>query len=96
MQEIKNINGNNYMIIRSAMTYDEALKVPAKLLRHGEYAKLMASGFDFSQLGAFGPYWLDTRLSCSLRAIFLLQPDGSVVQGRYDKTFLAYYFGRIE
>lgn len=96
MQEQKIINGTKYLIIRSAMTYDEALKIPARLLRHGEYARLVSAGFPFHELGVFGPYWLETRLSCSLRAVFLLQPDNTTIQGRYDKTFLAFYFGIVE
>lgn len=93
MQIEKNIKGNDFIIIDDCMTHEQALAVPGKMLRHAEFMRLVSEGFPFLELGICGPFWLETRISCMMRAVMIVQPNGTAVPGRYDKTFLCYYFG---
>lgn len=92
----KNINGSNFTIIPYCMTFDEALTKPGKMLKHAEFMRLAESNFPFSEIGISGPFWLDTKISCMLRAVMIIQPDGTAVSSRYDKTFLCYFLGKSD
>lgn len=93
MQIDKNINGNDFIVIDECMTHEQALAVPGRMLRHAEFMRLVSEGFPFDQIGLSGPFWLETRISCMIRGVMIIQPNGKAVPGRYDKTFLCYYFG---